>query len=523
MRLFTRGINHLPIVSYFCAFVLGIIFSIEKSLCSILLLFLIVIYQVCRWGFVRGFGIVLCAICAFLWTYQRVPQPTVPLKENRTMHGQLLLERCAIRPHGDHRRIHGFARLLPGKIPIYFNLLLPLTVEIPHRGQVVDASFRLKSTHFSKNNFEKYLSGVGIAHRAHGGEISAVVGESTYNRCIIHLINRASRALEWGMDETSSLAHIYHGMLLGDRSTMTAYEKNTYSRTGIAHLFAISGLHIGIIGWLIHALTRGMTRRPFAIFLLRIFCLCIFVQMTGGSPSSWRAFSMVTIFWLAPLVYRKSDGLSSLFISAFLSLIINPLNVLNTSFQLSYGVVFSLLRYGVPLGHHLRRRLDIFRQPMLFEGRPRWIRQMRRLFMHSMDAVGLSIAATLPLIPISVYHFQTFSVGGILLNPIVMPLASIAIILGFTSLCLGLIGLWPLCFGMNKIAAIFLGIIHFCAGYVSHWKWIESWPVSVSSSFTLLWFSTICASMYLIPCPRLRFRLPLLLSLLPLPWLNSLP
>jgi competence protein ComEC len=230
---------------------------------------------------------------------------------------------------------------------------------------------------------------------------------------------------------------------------------------------------------------------------------------------------MVTIFWLAPFIYRKSDGMSSLLFSALLSLIANPLDVLNTSFQLSYGVVFSLLCYGMPLARYLRRKVIVFRRPLLFERRPWWVRPARRLSMRAMDALALSIAATLPTIPISVYHFQTFSIGGILLNPFVMPLASVAIVAGFISLCFGLLGLWPLCFLVNRIASIPLAIIHGCASYVSHWRWIESWPIGICRASTFFWFAVICASMYVPPFHRLRLSLPLLLSTLPLLWLGD--
>ncbi|MDR1457158.1 MAG: ComEC/Rec2 family competence protein [Puniceicoccales bacterium] len=454
------------------------------------------------------------------WTHFRLSTQIPPMPENRPIRGQLFLQRCTGRPHANYMRIYGFAIMFPGKVPIYFNLKLPQKLVVPHRGQVVHAVFRLQNTQSAERDFEKYLAGVGIRYRAYDGRILSIAGESTFNRGITLLAERASRALACGMDASGSLAHVYHGMLLGDRSAMTAYEKSVYSRTGIAHLFAISGLHIGIIGWVMYSLTRGIARWPIGIFFLRVFSLYIFVQMTGGSPSSWRAFSTVTIFWLAPLIFRRADALSSLLFSALLSLIANPLNILNTSFQLSYGVVFSLLCYGMPLARYLRRRVVFFRRPLLFEKRPLWVRFIHRLSMRAMDAIALSVAATLPTIPISIYHFQTFSVGGILLNPFVMPLASIAIVAGFISLCLGLLSIWPLCFLINRIASIPLWIIHVCAKYVDHWQWIESWRITISQAFTFGWFAVICISMYAPPCRRFRLSLPLLLSILPLLWLG---
>lgn len=462
-----------------------------------------------------------CVLLAAMWTHFRLSTQTSPLWENRIMRGQLFLQRCTGRPQERYMRVYGFARMHPSGIPVYFNLKLSPKLTIPHRGQVINAYFRLQNTQSAKRDFEKYLAGIGIRYRAYDGKILSIAGESAFNRSITLLTARAAKALACGMATSNPLAHVYRGMLLGDRAAMNAYEKSVYSRTGIAHLFAISGLHIGIIGWVMYLLTRWIRRCPIGVFFLRVFALYIFVQMTGGSPSSWRAFSMVTIFWVAPFIYRKSDGLSSLLFSALLSLIADPLNILNTSFQLSYGVVFSLLCYGMPLARYLRRRVIIFRRPLLFEKRSRWIRWVRRLSMRAADALALSVAATLPTIPISIYHFQTFSIGGILLNPFVMPLASIAIVAGFISLCFGPLGFWPLCFLMNRVALIPLIIIHGCANYVSRWRWIESWPICIPRASTFLWFTIICVCVYTPPLRRLRLSLPLLLATFPLLWLGS--
>jgi competence protein ComEC len=299
---------------------------------------------------------------------------------------------------------------------------------------------------------------------------------------------------------------------------MTAYEKNIYSRTGIAHLFAISGLHIGIIGWFLHSLTKGFFRLRYISLILRILVLCVFVEMTGGSPSAWRAFTMVVIFWIAPFIYRKSDGRSALFIAAFVSLVYAPMNILQTSFQLSYGVVFAIMYSGVPLGQYLRRRILTWRVNP-YEPLPKRAYAMRNRLARLCEMLALSVASTLPLIPLSIYHFQTFSIGGILLNPFVMPSASVAIVMGFISMCCGLIHLFFLCHILNFLAMGILFVIHFCADYVNHWKWIESWPIEITCSQATLWLIAICLCMHRCSAqwhPGIRFCLPTLVAAIPL-------
>ena len=135
-------------------------------------------------------------------------------------------------------------------------------------------------------------------------------------------------------------------LLTGDRSGLSYAEKNSLSVSGIAHIVAISGMHISILLGLL-SLLLGNRRRLTA--LLGIPVVVIFTLMTGAVPSVIRACVMQTIWLLAPLLGRENDPPTSLGAAALCVLIPNPWAVANLSFQLSFGAMAGMLLLAGPV------------------------------------------------------------------------------------------------------------------------------------------------------------------------------
>ena len=128
-------------------------------------------------------------------------------------------------------------------------------------------------------------------------------------------------------------------LLTGDRSGLSYAEKNDLSVSGIAHIVAISGMHVSILLGLI-SLLLGNRRRLTA--LLGIPTVVLFTLMTGAVPSVVRACVMQIVWLMAPLLRRENDPPTSLGLAALCVLIPNPWAVANLSFQLSFGAMAGL-------------------------------------------------------------------------------------------------------------------------------------------------------------------------------------
>ena len=105
--------------------------------------------------------------------------------------------------------------------------------------------------------------------------------------------------------------------------------------TGIAHILAISGLHIGFIIFLLTWLTTSLKLSPKTAFLVQGTVLGFYCLLVGGSPSVIRASIMGIIILGGRVVGRKPEPINSLFLAAFIVLLINPLDLYEIGFQLS--------------------------------------------------------------------------------------------------------------------------------------------------------------------------------------------
>lgn len=205
-------------------------------------------------------------------------------------------------------------------------------------------------------------------------------------------------------------------MTLGIRDSLTSDLKASYSRSGSYHLLAVSGLHIGIIALLINTLLlplpliRGghRVRNLIAISLIWLYTL-----LTGFTPSAVRSAMM---FSGAQIAYSRSMSRSPINIlcaTATIMLLVNPNNLFDLSFQLSFLAVSGIALFYKPIYEFNKSNLQIVNM------------------LWSLTAVAIS--ATIATAPITSHVFGQIPIAGILISPFVVMTAYI---------CLALSVLW---------------------------------------------------------------------------------
>ena len=203
--------------------------------------------------------------------------------------------------------------------------------------------------------------------------------------------------------ETIGLAK---ALLLGAKHELSDDFYLVAQQMGIAHVFAVSGLHVGVIGSVILFLFAqcGWARSWFGFLLLAVI-LTIYTMLAGLPASAIRASLMILLAGLAFRFYRPPDPISFLSLAAVVLLLDNPYLLWNAGFQLSFGVTLSLLLFVQPISKHLS---------MIPFG---WLR----------NSVAVVLAAWLGSVPISAWHFYTTSIITPLCNMILVPLVSIVV------------------------------------------------------------------------------------------------
>lgn len=236
---------------------------------------------------------------------------------------------------------------------------------------------------------------------------------------------------------------IAEALLLGYKQDLDREMLQAYSRTGVVHIIAVSGMHLGIIYWLLTVLCRPLRRWKKGVALESIVVLTglwIFSLLAGAGPSVLRSAVMFSCITIGNSFGLRSATYNSLSASAFLLLCFEPHWIFDVGFQLSYTAVASIIYF----------------QPIL------------QTYFYSpykvVDLIGQLISVTLSAqvltLPLCLYHFHQFPVLFLVTNLIAVPYSSAVLLLIIPLPLLHLLpvvaGLWGkligvLIQGMNRV------------------------------------------------------------------------
>jgi len=260
---------------------------------------------------------------------------------------------------------------------------------------------------------------------------------------------RGAALLERGIEHRPEVVGILQAILLGYRNELPLEWAQMFSETGTLHVFAISGLHIGIITWLLVSFLR-LLKIPKTRWILILFpLLTLFILATGMKASAIRAGIMACLFYAAPALKRQTDSRTALALSGLIVLWIAPRQLLNVGFLYSFSIVLGLILFAQPLHNWIMKRisLDPWSPDALAPSFSQ--RVFRSVWRYTSGLIAVSIAAWLISAPISALFFNQISPAALIGNLFVVP-ASFLIV--FTAAC-------SLVFG--SIAPIFAEVFNF--------------------------------------------------------------
>jgi len=218
-------------------------------------------------------------------------------------------------------------------------------------------------------------------------------------------------------------AAIMKAMLFGNKKEIEEEIKDLYQNNGIAHILAISGLHISLLGMTVYRILQRLPLPKWLPLFISECFLLLYGCMVGISASAFRAIFMFTLFLFSKLLKRSYDMITAMAFSALLWLTIHPRYIFDCGFQLSYGAIIGI---GVLLPV-LQTITDTISN--------KWIRKGIALFLPS-------LSVTLITAPILIYNYYELSFFSIALNLIVLPLMAPLLLSGMMMLVLA--DIWTL-------------------------------------------------------------------------------
>lgn len=258
--------------------------------------------------------------------------------------------------------------------------------------------------------------------------------DRTLSIALMHFADRFEQALAQALPEPeSSLAA---GLLLGGDGRLPTETKDDFRAAGLAHIVAVSGYNISIIAGylLLIGIALFLPRRKAAVFAF--FGTLAFVFVSGAPPSAVRAIGMASALILAWLFGRRYASFHALLFAAAVMLAFDPLIIrYDLGFLLSFAATAGIILTSPPIGRVLRKApffLKIF-----------------------LEALLLTVAAELFILPIIFANFGHFSLAAFPANAVLLPLVPIAMLLSFLAGVAGMLsGTLGTVFGFPAYASL---------------------------------------------------------------------
>lgn len=288
-------------------------------------------------------------------------------------------------------------------------LINPLTID-----EIVIVSASIENFQFSLNphqfDYPKYMETLGVHHQiriSNDQILQKIAGVSTLRGKAEKVRNHIISKLKESPLTPNELS-IIQALILGQKKDISKEIYQDYAAAGAIHILAVSGLHVGIVYFILLFLFKPITHLPYGdtvLSILVVICLWGYAFITGLSPSVIRAVTMFTFFAFATIIDRRTNSINTLFLSYFVLLLINPFWLFHVGFQLSYLAVFFIL-WILPVLNKL------------YYPKNRIVSKLWGIFT-------VTIAAQLGIIPLSLYYFHQFPGLFFVTNIVVLPFLGI--------------------------------------------------------------------------------------------------
>ena len=216
-------------------------------------------------------------------------------------------------------------------------------------------------------------------------------------------------------------AGLLSSMLLGDKEDIDREEYIIYQMNGMAHMLAISGLHVSLVAEAFFFFFMLLCRRRRAAAGLTIIFIVLYGSITGFAEATSRAVIMMTVIMGGRFFSSAADSVTSLFLALFINIIINPYAIYSPGFIMSYlavaGVLVSQVFYKL-----IFKNERFLMVPL----------RLRKYIKYLIKAGLMGIILNAVMLPVMLNNYYGIPVFSLLINMLLVPLLSIALVSGFT-------------------------------------------------------------------------------------------
>lgn len=277
-------------------------------------------------------------------------------------------------------------------------------------------------------NYKDYMFTQQMSHVI-DSEASQIQIETQTGFSFINFGEKARHKIQQSLleyDFTKDQMDIIQALLLGQKQDIDPETYASFTKAGVVHILAVSGLHVGIVLLILQFITKGFLRIKYGRILrggIVLLGIWGFATLAGYTPSVLRAAVMFSFLSLALNYRRKTSAINTLALSAVFLIIINPYFIYQVGFQLSYLAVISIVT--------LQPRLSKLYQPRFFLDQKIW------------DIITVTVTAQLGVLPLSLYYFHQFPGLFLLSNLVILPGLGVLLGGGIIIIILSLLNILP--------------------------------------------------------------------------------
>lgn len=256
---------------------------------------------------------------------------------------------------------------------------------------------------------------------------------------------------------TKEDASLVAGLLLGLKRNLDPDLKVAFSATGLSHILAVSGMHVGLILTFLTSLFGRVRSLPFGKYLfsgLLLISLWFYALVTGLSPSVLRAVTIFSLLQMGTLLRKPNRPINMLCLGTLILFSLDPNIIYDVGYQLSFIAVWGIISFQRPINEWFTLKNKVLR----------WV----------WNAVAVTLAATLATLPITLYYFHQFPVYFLIANLFAVPVS--------TGIIYGTIGMLGVAF-IPSIADLLGLCLHWTILVFTHCvKMIHNWPYATIES-----------------------------------------
>ena len=223
---------------------------------------------------------------------------------------------------------------------------------------------------------------------------------------------------------------ILKGIFFGEARLIPKEIRSNFNNTGVAHILAVSGLHVGFILLIFTFIFKLFRIKKKWIFLLVLIPLAFYWGIVGLKISVTRAIIMyIALFVISNRLERKNDSLNNLFLAGIIILMIDPESLFEIGFQLSFSAVAGILIFFPLINNivlNLLSKVKIFKN-IIYKDNNKWY---EKFIKYVVGVLIVSIASDLVLTPIIAYHFNVVILSGLITNTVIIPICFILVCMG---------------------------------------------------------------------------------------------